>query len=164
MPISSVTKLQETIDSVHYNVHEGIYYTISRQSALASGADAYILIKTGSIEPHVLFNVLTTGNMRAFFYKNPVVTADGLSLQPINNKLSSTNTAETTMFYGPTITTEGTILTSNICPSGTPSGPLSRPNTEIILKSNTSYLLNILNDEIDLRYVSMQFGFYEKPV
>lgn len=152
----------QEIDIVHQHIHEGDYNTISQLGQVAAGGDAEILILAGDTTPHVVFGITPIGNARVWLYQGTTYSGAGAALPIYNNNLNSSKTPTLTAFLAPTITTDGTQKFASVAPAGITTPIIIRGNTEIMLKRNTAHLLRVTNDDAAIKYISLQFGFYEQ--
>jgi len=101
------------IEYWHKKVHDGTVYNFHYENfALASSASIYIDIRTGDKEVHLQdeWQVLG-GTLQVQWYGEPTLGTVGTSINTINrNRNFKDNHSLTTMSYGPTVTTVGTVL------------------------------------------------------
>lgn len=155
------------IDQSHVKTHEGDLYLAGHLFSLGSAADGEVIITTGATkEIHLSVGVSAGAGGRFFVFEAPTFTV-GTPITPINANRQSANTAEPTVVYTPTVTVDGTALSSEVVPGGTTGAATGGANrgfargVEYILKASTSYLFRFTNDGAGTEYASISLGFYE---
>jgi len=164
-----ITGALSTIDTVHYEVHEGETFQSSYKSpddgAIADNASLDMLLVTGANYAHLTFSVAAGGDCEVLFYESTVTSNDGTALAENNMQRYSTNTATVTATYTPTVSNVGTLLHNSLQPGGRgPQAPggTSRAETEWVLKTGTKYLIRATNRAGTAQPVSIVAQWYEE--
>jgi len=156
------------IDSEHAHIHAGEGYDISgRISALGNGATAYFyIVPTVGIHWRDFTIKSTKAPTLIELFEDPTIAVDGegTPVTPINRNRYSSNTSGISVYSGPTITDDGTILyTDETLDIGGPTkgGDVGNLPLEWVLTPASTYALKITNNggvNADLTY---QFFWYE---
>lgn len=161
--------VQDSFDHVHRKIHEGKFFNVSHIfPVVANSTPADILIDIGSTSDlHSAFAVDVGGNSYFSLFEGATVSANGTALESFNNLRSSTTTADASFYYSPTLITTGSYINEQLIPGGKGGsaigggdGGLARAGSEIILASDTKYLLRCLNQSGQDRKISISIGFY----
>ena len=157
-----------TINTVHYEVHEGDTYQASYKSPegadIADNANVTLLLRVGAKEAHFIFSVAAGGDCEIEFREAVSLTANGTALTPYNMRRSSSNSPTASAFQGPTYT-GGTLLADSLNPGGTKNqspGGTARLNTEWILAANTNYIVRGINRSGGGQPISIMLQWYEE--
>lgn len=146
----------KVLQSSNASVHDGKMFEHSSGNSLASGLSASLLFITGSKEVHMLNNYLKADNnpVRIEFYENCIVSANGVLLPSVNKNRNSATVAESMVYGGPTVTSQGTQLSVDAIFGGNKAGGASEQVAEWLLKPNTKYLFKVTNQAAQtLNYV-----------
>lgn len=144
----------------HFKVHKGLYFYFQDfATGIGNGATRNVLIVTANNGKavHCKFSLSTLGG-RYTLYEDTTTSANGTAIAVFNRDRTSANTASTTAFVGPTITTNGTQLYVFLVSSSAPSEKDSL--LEVILKPGTKYLITFLSTTGSNVTVT-EAGFYE---
>ena len=157
-----------TINTVHYEVHEGDTYQTSYKSPeggdIADNGNVTLLVRVGDKELHLTFSVAAGGDCEIEFREAVSLTANGTALTPYNMRRSSSNSPTASAFQGPTYT-GGTLLADYLNPGGTKNqspGGTARNNTEWILAANTNYIVRGINRSGGGQPISIMLQWYEE--
>lgn len=152
-----------SIDETHHIIHLEKHFTASDyDGALLSGVSKEWLLKTGSIEPHTIFELNASNGGLLEIFEGTAVSANGSSVSTFNNRRSSIGVSLATFFADPTVTTAGTKILS--VSAGNDSAPvkinsiLDRSN-EMILKPSINYLFRYTPNSN--QRASLELNFYE---
>ena len=167
MPLTeSRTRLTETIDFVHQNIHEGIFFVSFMVGTLGNGASADMLLTTGTRSCHFAFNASVQVNCQIQLLLEPTVTVSGAALSNLNANANSSIVATMQPYSGPTYSAIGTVWSQAFIPGGSggnASGGSSNSRIEEhILKPNTDYGIRITNlTATNNAQYSIDVGWYE---
>lgn len=168
------TLFQSVIQSDHAYIHQGIAFTYSAAYSLLGSAskECYFVVPNAAAGgKYIHFRPLTFSSLASpiqiTMYENGTYSG-GSPLTPFNRNRNSSRTAEMTIYDGtPTITADGTALQTGIIGTGTAptrinGGSGAGSNEEIILKSNTKYMIRCTNLTSTATTVSMSIFWYEE--
>lgn len=81
-PIDPITGLRATTDSTHYEIHEGnMWNAVYKFTGPLTGVPKYFLFKASATkEPHTVFRVTTDQKLFFEVYENPTITAEGTDI------------------------------------------------------------------------------------
>jgi hypothetical protein len=155
-----------TIAFEHERVHSGktfqTHYKSPDASPIADNAAVNILIKTTTIPIHFMFSATGGGNLEILFFENTTVTGDGQGLSVIGMNRFRSLAPKTTAFFNPTITNDGDTLFNGFDSRGVGlATPEARQGTEWILKTNTNYLIRIINRAGGARDIAVVAQWYQ---
>ena len=158
-----------SISHQHSQVHQGTYFTVSHLfSAVSAGADAELLVRfPAGVTGHMVMKVSAGADATVQLFEAPTASADGTAITPINHNRQSTNTADSTAFYGPTITDDGTRLHSEFLPGGgilAPGAILTVNTEQFVLAAGSDYLFRVTNDGAGAENISIDTSYYEVPL
>ena len=162
-PTDPISDLPVVIDYEHHQLHEGEthQYTYA-PAALSSGSSVLFRIVVANVTgttqtPHFIFAVDATAETWSYIYESPTVTGNGTQQTALNRNRNSANTPTTTIWLNPTVSANGTLMSSWILGSGTLAGGQTRDALEWDLKTNTTYLIVVTakaaSDDICIRLV-----------
>ena len=153
------------IDHQHFRTHKGEVFTATiSDGALAAAANLDILIRPGPIPPHMQAQVAIGADGRVQFFENPVTTADGTPVPSFNRLRGSTNTSNTLVFNGPTVTGTGLMIDDEVVPGGQANfavGGQSESFNEYILNPAFDYLVRLTNVSGGPTIASVTLLWYE---
>lgn len=153
------------IDSVHYRIHQGRFYSGGHSEAgVASDGVVEILLKTSTLPPHVVAVVAAEGKANVELFEGTTVSANGTSVSLFNHNRLSSNTPLLTMYDTPTVTADGTKISPNgFIPAGKSSDPGDVLSTfaERILDVSENYLIRITNLSNQVSDIALAIYFYE---
>lgn len=154
-----------TIDSSHYEIHEGDAYVVSYLfSGVGNNNYANIRLLTGSKPTHVVGFVAADGKAIISLRKNATYSASGTSLNIYNLNGNSTNTTVNKALQSPTISTSGTLLYQTLLPAGKGTrvvGAETSARAETILENSGDYLYQAQNVSSVSGDISIEFRWYE---
>ena len=139
------------IDQEHLMIHEGLMYTVSARMTIANAGGTFEFLASvpAGVYPHFRTITIATdgGPIDVDLYGGTTTTADGTPVTAVNNNQASSNTASTSVFHTPTITTDGTLLEAILIPGNKQTGSLgSEASNEWVLQSSTKYMIRITNN------------------
>lgn len=131
-------------------VRQGEVYHFSHIfSSILDGENGDILITTGSNRITLTLASTFGAQSELRFYEDTVATDDGtLVLSANRNRQNSTNNFTSSIYYAPTVSDTGTLLTEDFFPAGIKNkeiGSSSEQTSIWILKPNTKYLVRVTN-------------------
>lgn len=155
----------------HWVVHAGIAFTADWKftSVLTGTSVDILLVPNAGNYPHVhRFDLAAgRGDVDVLVYENPTVSDNGTEITPGNMNRNSTNTPVMDIFYTPTVSTVGDLMTRLwVPPSATGQGQqvgvfLSTEGSEWILHPDRTYLVRVTNNSGATISIWEQFMFYE---
>jgi len=166
--------LDVDVTTWHKRVHQGeAFIASSKQTGLTDASSEVIRIKTGSnYTAHLRAAIrFGRGDIDVDIYEGATFSADGTEITPYNLNRASSLSAETAIYVGPTVSTDGTLI-QDAWVEPTAAGQGNRPgdgsaffgqsdNDEIILKKDTEYLLRITNNSGATIDWALAFEWYE---
>jgi hypothetical protein len=158
------------INSEHHEIHCGDSYLVSRIVDLGNGASDDILIivpdEAGSGQSQKLYHFLPRGASEAeviwYLYEAPTVSANGTAMTAFNRNRNSAFTSDLEHYHTPTVTTVGTLISTDHAGSGRGTGGEAR-SEEFVLKNNTKYLLRVTNQTASNNYIDWHLNHYIHP-
>jgi hypothetical protein len=155
-----------TLDEIHRLTHDGfVYHTSGKVTGMINAnVDDFLLSVPAVTFPHFQRLQITAGegDIDMLVYEGTTTSADGAAVSVFNVNRNSSNTPDTVLTTGPTVTDVGTLIhTQWIPPSATgvgqsPAGVVGETNgEEWVLKPSTKYLVRITNNSgstISYRY------------
>lgn len=156
-PISNIPVVMEF---EHHQVHEGETYRVeSIDTSLDSGTVKYAIVVPAGSYPHMELQCdVYNGSTLVQIYEEATYTGGSL-LSSINRNRNSSNLAETTVVGGIT-STNGTLLESFYAGSGKGIAGTNRASSEIILKANTTYRIDLIGKTVGTDAI-LSFNWYE---
>ncbi len=167
LKLDSFSKDLPTIDTAHKEMHEGDHYFNKAYITLTTTTAQYFMFTTPTVSAariHAKVNLLASELTQVSIYEDATVSAMGTSVTTFNNDRNSANTPELQAFSAPTVTGTGTTLWRSIFGgSGVfgQAGVSALENYEIIAKSNTKYLFEIIKQSSGTGYLDYDFFWYE---
>lgn len=159
-------------DSPHHEVHEGrafaACYLQPHASLLADDGSLDFLIAVGELEAHVEWRLSAGGDFELHHFEGTEVTDAGTEVTAHNRRRASTRTPTTAVTHTPTISDDGTLLSSVFIAGGAGLGPGTtqggavRPGLETILAPSTTYLLRATNRAGSAQQFSIEIEWYEE--
>jgi hypothetical protein len=146
-----------TIDESHRMAHDGFMYHASGKvtGLIDTGTAELLLSVPAATFPHlsrVRFD-LGRGDVDLHAYEGTTTSADGTPISAFVTNRNSTNTPDLSLFSGPTVTGDGTLIhTGWVPPTATGTGlsadgvSNSTNGEEWLLKPSTKYLVRITNN------------------
>lgn len=143
------------IQHEHLKIHEGVHYFYAGSITLEGSSYSYAINSPSSsyVFCHLVFNVMGASGFNVTLEEDDAY-ADGSLETLYNNDRNSANASETTLYSGVTPVGGGTVLWTQSVDMGTAAiDPIvfnlgtSRPEEEIILETNKTYILTIDSDE-----------------
>lgn len=165
-PTDPISDVPVVMDYAHHQVHEGemFQYNITPQ-ALASGDSLLLRFAVGTLTattrtPHAIFEVDSTAETWVYLYEGPTLTGNGTAGSAVNRNRNISTAATSVPYINPTVSGNGTLLTSWITGSGTRAGGGTRDSVEWDLKSATNYLY-VITSKAASNDVCARLIFYE---
>lgn len=158
-----------SIDWVHGRVHAGTFFNISYyDAAVTAGAARYVYLQPGTTKHlHTVFGAASGGDSEFYFFEGTNNSVNGTTLTAVDSNRVTANTAEGLFTHTPTISATGNLLYTTYIPGGgffgsggSGGGPI-RDGTEVILNTNTGYLLKFVNAAGTAQGLHLAAGFYE---
>jgi hypothetical protein len=152
-----------TISYDHHEIHSGSHFFTGNYTDLANGQVYDILIVTPNTlkYSHMIFELRTEAEAMFGYYEATTTSANGTAMTVFDRNRVTANTAGTTFFHTPTVTSVGTLLGSGIFGSGNKQGGGLRDSNEFILKPNSKYLVRVTNNTALANWYDWQFDWYE---
>lgn len=155
------------VGSFEHYVHLGKAYSISHIfENIAKDTERLILVKVGDTLPlHPIIVVNFGGQAFVYLYENPTIVTNGTPLAIYNLNRTSSNTADSQVFYGATVSAYGTLqLSSVFLPAGagvrSVGGTIESPH--YVWAKETDYLIRIINKSDATQNGSIEIYFYEE--
>ena len=168
-----------SIDTDHSYIHDGIGFVCTKVFSLGNAAVQNCILTTPAITPgganvyiHIRPASVTSSASAVIvnFYEGCTYTGGTPITGSFNrNRNSSNNTSMILIDGSPTVSSDGTLLTTNyIGVGGTPSqvagGGLSGTFEELVLKPSTNYLLRFTNQTSTTTTISAGIFWYEEEM
>lgn len=126
------------------------------------------VIITGNRRLNGVATWFSGGDFQLFFYEGIAEDGDGVEIPAINRKRSSLITSAATFFLAPTITDFGTTLVPGRWVLGGAAGLAETAIAEFaqkwILKTNTKYLMRMINRSTLARRMGLTIPYYEEII
>jgi hypothetical protein len=168
-----------TIPTEHHEIHCGDSYECGDTDELGNGASefyAIIVPDEGTIDGtntganqgvkqyHSKAIIETQSEALVNFYEGATLSANGTQLTVINRNRNSTLTDFLAVYKAPTITNSGTLLpmSKRLGSDRRVGGRAGREN-EIIMKNNTIYLVEIINEVTTANNYNFEIDYYVHP-
>ena len=158
------------ISEPHRLAHDGFMFHASKKETgiLNAGVEECLFI-TGTKPVHLnRWRVESGGgDIDIDIYEGATVSANGTALSVHCTNRLALNTALTTLYDGPTVTDDGTLIHSQWVPptsSGigqSADGAQAEAGEEWILAPNTNYLIRVTNNSGDTISIWEEYLFYE---
>jgi len=169
--LERVTHSLPSIATDHEYIHEGIFFQCSLKFTL-SAAGTRIIVLTTPADKYIHYRnerLATSGDKLTIeLYEGPTVTAEtGTPVTCYNHNRLSTITADMAVLVAPTVTVDGTLLSTAFIGGGTGTGS-SRSGAELtdgnewVLKRSTKYMLKITNGSSADNIVCVNPVWYEE--
>ena len=175
--VDDLTPSLVTLSEEHWMSHKGFMYAITGKETglLNAGVEEFIISVPANSYPHIQRLTLGfgRGDVDVETYEGTITSADGTEMTNVQNtNRNSPNTPDITLYSGPTITDDGTLIHSAWAPpTATGTGQSANGATgsvtgeEWVLKPNTKYLVRITNNSgatIDWTYAFLwyEIGIY----
>lgn len=152
----------------HYRIHQGEMYLGSFVTgSVANSGNVDLLISTLDTdkECHAAWRVDIGGEAWVYLYENVTGSSNGVQISAPNMNRTSSNTPETKIYTGPTLTNLGIRLSAEHINGG--SGPQSaggsvRTETEWILDARKLYAIRCNNVSGNTKNAGILIQFYEE--
>jgi len=157
----------------HHEIHDGNHFYLSNYSIIGSGLGSSLFFgvttPNGSKWIHLTYGISSTLVTQSKLYEGATLSG-GTAVNCWNSNRNSLNTCSVNIRYRPTISgvtpTSGTLITASSwgTATATPSkqgvGGQEIRNNELILKSGTTYLIQITSASAD-NLISYDANWYE---
>lgn len=153
----------KTIGIENSSVHDGVAWTFTATTSLASAGVAYFLGRTGDITAHLSGFQIDSDSAPILveFFEAPTVTSPGTQQTPVNRNRQITATATLDVFAGSTISADGVLLkVSKILGTQKTVSGQALPG-EWLLKKNTDYIFKITNQSNQTASIVAGFNWIE---
>lgn len=161
------------IDYAHQEVHEGdMFRLVHFFQDVTNGEIKRYLIVTSNKEVHLQTVATVLGPCITRIFENPVVVTSGTEITPYNLNRCCTNLAETKFYYGTSLASTGTTLSTRLLIGQTGGGAGSTAirtsigetatQTEFIMDTASLYCFSIQNTSGSNSMFNAQFEFYEE--
>ena len=127
-------------------VEDGKIFTFAPRFSLANNAVLNYLIKTPATPKVTIYQIDCSADNAPVMhdlYESTAVSANGTAVTPFNNNRTSATAAATLIYSGPTVTSTGTALISDMVIGGKAAGGQDQGEFRLILAPSTNYLLQI---------------------
>lgn len=166
-PVDSSADAVVCIEYEHHEIHEGSHYFLRSFFTLTStddDLDFAVITPDTEKQTHLLFSVDGTGQTELYMYEDSDFDSDGTPVIARNSDRNSSNTSGMIITTEPTINSIGTLISSQnigiaVTPAKTSGGTINRDD-EIILKSNTKYIIRMVTKS-DANIISYRASWYE---
>lgn len=163
--VDKTTDSIKTVDYSHAEIHSGSHYFYRETHDVARNTSIEHLILTPDTTRYAhmtiaVSNISSTVVVNLFEGTTPSAIGTIETVRNRNRNVAEANT--TGVYEGPTITSDGSLLSSFSLGTGrNQPGGGSRDSEELILKRNTVYLLRITEQNIEATKVNITFDWYE---
>jgi hypothetical protein len=169
--VDAPTQASVSISEIHHFIHLGIFFSAwAINDALSNNSVIDMLIDPNNAVPHIRGIASIGGNGRFTLYEAPTVSNNGNAITAFNKNRMSSNTAQTQLFLGPTVSSTGTAIMDRLVEGGTGSGIFSTATggessifEEYVLNRDRLYLMRLRNISGATRIASINLDFYELP-
>ena len=157
--------ISTVLDSKTFYIHQGLAFSHSGKTTLANGASYYHLFRTPSnISPHV-WQILIQSDATPFdvyILEGTAVGANGTAQTPINMNRNSSTVSQVSVYNGPTVTNDGTIIDYFLIAGSKQSGGIGEGNEiELIWKPSTNYAVKVTNNGTGIANFGLYAGWIE---
>lgn len=155
-----------SIDSVHQNIHDGLFYTSRRNNAaLANNASIDVLFRVVD-GAHARVSASLGGDGAFLGYSGPTTTADGTAVPRNNRNRFSTNTAASLVFHTPAVSVVGTLLVEQYIFGGSGGKAIGSDIDTFLewLLSPGDYLMRLTNTSGQVQRAGLALDWYERAV
>lgn len=174
LEIDKSTLVLPTIDSIHQEIHEGDHFFLRNFITIGSGVGSTIFFgidtPNGSKWIHFFYTLQSNGMMISKIWEGTTLSG-GTTVNYFCNNRNSTNTGQIIIKSNPVISgavpTSGTLISASAAGLATGQGAVSnrfggvtQREEEIILKSGTTYLVEI-NSISNANTISYDATWYE---
>ncbi len=161
--IDESTRHTTTIAQAHAEIHEGRHFFCRDYTDLGNGGVSNILIVTPNInrQAHLTIEIEHELEASVEFARDWGASGNGVAMGAVNRDENSSTTPTVGIFSTPTLTTSGTTIERDRKGSGKKFGGGGRGEEEIILRTNTKYLLQITNRTANNNLVNWTIDWYE---
>lgn len=153
-----------TMDTRHNRIHRGQMYEYTEVDAALANAGTIELLLVLTAGAHMRFASVAGGDARVQLYEGTTVSANGTQRTAQNRNRFSSNTPDMAIYFSPTITGDGTLISDGILPGGIGglfSGGGSSDIFEEWILGPGNYLLRLTNISGGAQPCSVQVDFYE---
>jgi len=159
-PGDPISNIPVVMDFEHHQIHEGETHEVfDEQLSLGASTVKYAIEVPVGVYPHMVFACdLTGGSAHIMIYEGSTFT-NGSAKTSYNRNRNSLIAADTVVTAGVT-SADGTQIESFIIGSSNQVGGSNRTESEIILKANTTYRMDIEGLDAGVKAV-VKFRWYE---
>ena len=150
-----------TIDHVHSYLHRGLSFVVTSVVPMTAGSNFYCALTPDGAEIHMAMLCSVSGNGITVTLSEAASITGGTPVAPINRDRGSSNTSTVAFVHTPTVNTLGNTLITFHLAAGVQSGTRERSTEEMVLKSNTTYLITITVDAGTAATFSGRMDWYE---
>lgn len=170
--LERVTGGQRTIEVNHAYIHEGILFNSAFTSTLTAGATRKITFKTPATKyVHYIPSdiVPSADKVTVNFYESSSGNSGGTAKTAVNRNRLSSATPTVVLTDGATVTTNGTLFHTVWLPGSTGigqtrAGSAASSAYEWVLKQDTVYTIEIINNSSASNDIWLNFHWYEETL
>lgn len=155
------------LNGVHRRIHNGQFFIASEQNTLSNGASRDYLILTGSLEPHLAFQIDISHDTQIQFLKQVTESGVGSVIPTFNAKDPSSISNTSIIHTGSTLSDPGSVWENIIALGGAAgedgaiaSNAVSRLE-EFILNTSDKYAVRLTNLTSSTSTYTIRIGWYE---
>lgn len=163
-----ITGALVVIDTVHHEIHEGEFFSVSYKAAdgapLADNATIILAARSATRYMHMQAFAAAGGDAELEFYTGSTVDADGTLMTPSNHKLGAA-ASTATVRRDPTIAAAGTLRDNPFMPGGTGGNSIGadgEQRDEWIISLNTWAFVRLTNRAGNAQPGSLKLAWYEE--
>lgn len=169
MPGGIVTYLKQ-IDKLHHEVHEGYCFTANYlELSVANDAYSRLHVATGAKAAHLIIQIVTEGKAYYKTYSGTTFTGgtapDASKLTVFNRSGVNPKVSTTTVKYGITVVTAGTMRGNQLINGGTggnATGSSAGSRIESVLAPNSAFMLEVQNKKGMVQDIEIVLDWYEE--
>jgi len=163
--VDSVSGARLVIDFVTALIHAGKGFKVTLYDAsIANSASQEMLIQVADNPIHANFTIGAEGDFEVLIFEGTTVSAPGTPIVPLNLNRSSALLSTAVFNDSPTITGDGTEIAHGVLPGGQKNQAVDNEiggDGEVVLATNTNYLIRATNFSGSASRVSTSVAFYE---
>lgn len=150
-----------TLGNFHARADQGLAFTLELSNfALIPDASISVLLRINSVHQiHSIPRFDTGGESKLEIFESPVLDADGSVITPINYKRASSYIAKSTFTLTPTVLVQGTLLDTEVVPTGT--GGTGSGSDHWIFGPSSVILFKLTNLSSLPKLAILHLDFYE---
>lgn len=152
--------MSKILPELHYRTHAGQTFSSHHNSSnLAEGLVLSVKLTTGAISPHMIFNISGKLDYDFEILEAPSSTG-GTAHVAYNRNRPSATTSTGTLVLDPSISADGTVISSNAMGEGQKFGGQISVDNEWILSASTDYIFRLTSRANNNR-VHINLTWYE---